>query len=200
MKRFGYAFGLVALFCMFAAPARAVYLSESNGRAYLTGSFEDGDDADFAAFLAKPREKPLKIIFLNSHGGKIRPAIAMARALRKARLDTAVRATSTICESACTLLFAAGIRRYNIGGDQVYEGTTALIGLGYHTAHLRGDRARASEQSERGIDEMAKLYVEMGQPQAVRLMRLAAFNTLWRPSGQVTLAYRIATSLGEPPE
>ena len=60
-RRFGHgdlARQIVSLmFCALAAPtpARAIWLSESNGVARLAGPFDANDETAFAAFLAKPR-------------------------------------------------------------------------------------------------------------------------------------------------
>jgi len=181
-------------------PARAIYFSEHEGVARLRGTIEVGDDAVFKAFLEQPRAVPLRLLYLNSEGGQIREGVAIARMIRKAKLDTVVEARSSICESACTMLFAAGIRRYNIGGDTIFEGTSSLSGLGYHPAWQRGDRVRWSALSSKGLDQMKALYREMGQPGAADLCDKASINTLWHPSGATTLQLGIATSLKAPEE
>jgi hypothetical protein len=184
-----------------AAPfsaAQALNLSESNGKAYMSGTLENGDEKQFAEFLAQPRAKPLRVLYLYSPGGKLVPAIMIGRMVRKAGLATAVNGTSEFCDSACTLIFAGGVRRHYINGDRVFEGDTGRTGLGFHPAWNRGYGTQASLRSDNGVDLMAKHYAAMGQPRAIELVRQAAFNTMFRPGGKTSLDYRIATSLRDP--
>lgn len=179
----------------FASPARAIYLSRSGPNATLTGTFGAGDDAAFARFLA---EGPIKVLYLNSFGGSIPPAVNIARMVRKAAITTAVEAQSATCDSACTLVFAGGARRHYIHGETVIEGFNAQSGLGFHPAHLKGDRVRFNIKSDVASDTMAKLYAEMGQPQAAALAARAGINSVYRPSGATSLRLHIATSLAAP--
>lgn len=190
---------LMAGAAAFVAPARAtIYFRESDGMAHVSGSFEPGDEALFAAFLVRPRARKLSVIYLDSTGGAIRAGIAIGRMIRKARLATAVDAGTSRCDSACTLIFAGGVRRHYIGGEGVFEGTSARGGLGYHPAHRRDPAWTRAEFSDSGTAEMAAFYREMGQPRAAELMMKAGFSSMYRPSGETALAYRIATTLAAP--
>jgi hypothetical protein len=192
-------FAVAAVATIFAFPASAVWLSENGATATLTGSIETGDDAIFRAFLDRPRAQPIRVIYLSSHGGKLTPAIEIARVIRKAGITTAVQADSSVCSSACTVIFAGGIRRHNINGNSVFEGMTSLTGLGFHPSHRAGgSRVSLSTLSEGGTERMRKFYAEMGMPRATELMEKAAINTLYRPGGQTSLTLRIATSLAAP--
>ena len=126
-----------------STPASAIWLSESGQTAWLTGSFENGDDAKFQAFLAQPRAQPIRVLYLSSHGGRITPAFAIGRMVRKAGITTAIQADSAVCSSACTFVFAGGVRRHNVNGNSVFEGMTSLSGLGFHPAHRPGDRVQS---------------------------------------------------------
>ena len=181
------------------APAEAtIYFRESEGVAHVSGSFDPGDETLFAEFLARPRTKRLAVIFLDSAGGAIGPGIAIGRMIRKARLATAVDAGSSRCESACTLIFAGGVRRHYIGGEAIFEGTSGRGGLGYHPAHWRDPSWTRAGFSDKGTAQMAAFYREMGQPRAAELMMKAGFSSMFRPSGQTALALRIATTLAAP--
>lgn len=184
--------------CCGAAPARAIWLSESGGKAWLTGSIELGDEKRFKEFLEKPRSQPLRVLYLSSGGGHIRPAFAIGRMVRQAGLNTAVEAGSAACSSACTFIFAGGVHRHYVGGDGVFEGTTGLSGLGFHPARGVGSRVSEPTLSQRGTDSIRAFYAEMGMPRATELMEKAAFNSMYRPNGATALALRIATSLTPP--
>ena len=182
----------------FAAPARAIWLSESIGVAKLAGPFDAGDEKIFAAFLEKPRPTPLRVLWLDSRGGVLEAGVKIAALVRKARLTTAVRADAATCDSACTLVFIAGARRHYVNGQTVPEGLSAWTGLGFHGVSLRGDAARPTIKYEGGEQLLAKHYRELGVPGAADLVARAAINTVWRPSGATALRLRIATSLSEP--
>lgn len=181
-----------------AAPAQAIWLSESGGAAWLSGSIELGDEKHFQAFLERPRAQPLRVLYLSSGGGHVRPAFAIGRMVRQAGLITAVEAGSAACSSACTFIFAGGVRRHYIGGEGVFEGTTSLSGLGFHPARGVGNRVTEPVLNERGTGMMRAFYAEMGMPRATELMEKAAINTLYRPNGATALALRVATSLSPP--
>ena len=191
---------LVFLGPLGASLAHAVSLSERGGTAYLSGPIEPGDDTALRAFLDRPRATPIRVLYLSSFGGHVGSAIAMSRLVRNARLSTAMNATSDVCDSACTLIFAGGIKRHYVKGERIYEGLTGLSGLGFHPAHARGAGVAPSLRSDEGTSRMARAYAEMGQPRAIELARQAAINTLYRPSGETALRLNIATSLAAPIE
>jgi hypothetical protein len=185
-------------FLITAAPAWGVYLAESGGVATAVGSFTPGDEHAFAAFLAQPRAVPLRVIYLDSRGGMLGPAVAIGRMVRRAGLATAVMADRAACDSACTLVFAGGVRRHYVGGDRIHEGFTAMTGLGFHPAHRRGYGGNPSTLSAPASQNVRAYYAEMGMPRAAELMDRAAFNSVFRPSGRTALELRIATSLSPP--
>ena len=191
----------VAMTCwaiLACAPAQAIYLSESAGKATLYGPFDVDDAKVFAAFLAKPRASPIKVLYLESPGGSIAAGVGIGRMVRKAGLTTAVNADSQICDSACTLVFAAGVRRHYVHGDSIYEGLSSRSGLGYHPAYLRGDRVHFSIKSNEYVALMNAYYAEMGAPRAAELLAKAGINSIFRPSGKTALDLHIATSLIAP--
>ncbi|AWB24492.1 hypothetical protein DA075_29530 [Methylobacterium currus] len=181
-----------------AGPSQAMSLSESGDRVTLVGTIVPGDGEAFARFLAGPHAQPPRVVYLDSGGGKVLEGIAIGRAIRRAGLVTAVDAHAARCDSACTLIFAGGVRRHYIHGEDVYEGMSGRSGLGFHTAHRPGNRVEANTLNEHGSDNMRRFYAEMGQPGAATLVDKAAFNTLYRPSGSTALGLGIATSLQAP--
>lgn len=191
-------FALLAFCLSAAAPASAIYLSESNGAIRLVGTFEKGDEKVFAEFLARPRAAPLRVLWLASPGGDIIPAVGIGAMVRRSRLVTAMRADSSACDSACTLVFVAGVRRHYVNGQSVFEGLSSQAGLGFHGASIRGDAVRPTMKSDRGLKVLRGWYKSMGVPGANALVDRAAINTVFRPSGATALRLRIATSLAEP--
>ncbi|SEP12987.1 hypothetical protein SAMN04487843_10752 [Methylobacterium sp. ap11] len=181
-----------------ADPTPAMSLSESGDRVTLVGSIVPGDGEAFARFLTGPNARPLRVVYLDSGGGKVLEGIAIGRAIRRAGLVTAVDAQAARCDSACTLIFAGGVRRHYIHGEDVYEGMSGRSGLGFHTAHRPGSRTEATTLNAHGTETMRRFYAEMGQPGAAALVDKAAFNTLYRPSGSTALGLGIATSLQAP--
>eukprot|EP01037_Dinobryon_pediforme_P006267 gene6267-6339_t len=158
--------------------AAASEFSEIGTSAYLTGQITDGDDAKFMEFLHRQRPAPLKV--------------------RAAHIATAVDALGARCDSACTLIFAGGVQRHYIHGGEIFEGFSSMTGLGFHSAHLKGDETHSSAKSDAGNTKMRQLYVSMGQPAAATFAENAPFNTLFRPCGATALATHIATSLNSP--
>lgn len=181
-----------------AQPASAIYLSESGPVATLTGNFGVGDAQTFREFMARPRTQAIQVLFLNSPGGAINEAIEIARLVRRARLATAVDASVASCDSACTLVFAAGVRRHYVHGDQIADGFSSMLGLGFHGAHRRGDRITLATKSTEATERMRALFAEMGIPRAATLMAKAGFDTLYRPSGKTAVELGIATSVAAP--
>ena len=181
-----------------AVPAQAIYLSESGGNATLYGTFDAEDGKVFAEFMARPRPRPIKVLYLQSPGGSVTAGFSIGRMVRKAGLTTAVKADSQFCDSACTLVFAAGVKRHYVHGDSVYEGLSSRSGLGYHPAYLRGDRVHFSIKSNEFVVLMNAYYAEMGAPRTSELMAKAGINSIFRPSGKTSLDLNIATSLAEP--
>jgi hypothetical protein len=196
------AFALAAAIAIAACPfaAQAITLSESGTTARLSGPIETGDDALFQAFLAKPRPKPLKTLVLASPGGSITPGMVIGLLVRTAKLATVVDADNSACSSACTFVFAGGVQRHYVNGDNVFEGSASFYGLGFHPARQQPAFNQPSTYSAEGVQRMRQYYARMGMPGASDLMERAAINTMFRPNGQTALRLKIATTLQPPRE
>lgn len=182
------------------ATQASMWMSESGTKAYLTGFVGPQDDKKFEEFLERPRAQKLKTIYLSSPGGYLKAAVAIGRMIRKAGIATAVEAEKVLCDSACNMIFAAGVKRYYIHGERVTEGFSAMTGLGYHPSSQMRDLRGPATYSDKGTDAMLQYYREMGQPRTAELAHKAAFNTIFRPNGATALHLKIATSLAEPPD
>jgi len=75
---------------------------------FITGDIHEGDDARFGDFS---RRFPRAVIYLESAGGALVPAIEIGKLVRARRHATAVLDGST-CTSACALIWIAGTPRY----------------------------------------------------------------------------------------
>ena len=71
-------------------------------------------------------------------------------------------------------------------------------GLGFHPARKIVNAAEGSHLSEGGSNRLLQVYARMGCPRAAELVRQAAINTVYRPSGATALKLKIATSLSAP--
>lgn len=188
----------LALLLLPPLPAQAIYLSESAGTARLYGPIEPGDEIIFATFLAQARAQPIRILYLDSFGGGVEAGIKIGLMVRKAQLTTAVDAIANRCVSACTLIFAAGVKRHNVHGEMVEEGYNSASGLGYHTAYFKGDLVHFAVRSDKGANLMNEFYARMGSPGAAGLAAKGKGSSIYRPSGATSLALKIATSLDAP--
>lgn len=181
-----------------ATPAGAMFLSESDGVARLSGSMEEGAAEKFREFLSQKRDKPIRVLWLYSPGGVVDEAVKIGELVRKAGLTTAVDGGAAYCDSGCTMVFVAGLRRHYVNADRVEEGLSGLSGLGFHLSRTRGDVRTPAMKSEKGSERMRAYYARMGVPGAYELCAKAAINTLFRPGGKLALATKVATSLAAP--
>jgi hypothetical protein len=191
--------GLCAAFILAGASAAgAIDLSQKGQSAFLSGPINDGDEFKLRDFLASEQGRQIKVIFLNSPGGRIIVTKEMARHIRNAGLTTVVDAAKSRCNSACTGLFTAGIRRLYINAGGIADGIGGRdVGLGFHEANsIQANGSRG--YSGVGVGQMNNIYYEMGVPGAARLVTQATFNKMFKISGQTALSSGIATALSLP--
>lgn len=192
--------GLMA-YC--APQARAeVVLTEHDAVAYLSSDrLEPGDEATFSDFLSRQRATPLRIVYLNSHGGATKVAMAIGKMIHDRGLATAFHVGHGRCVSACTTMFLGGVQRYYIGGRDVADGIATHVGLGFHPSN-------GGPQNE---DEVLAYYNEMGVPNAASVRyHVYSRSSVTEPthernrlklffvSGETALKAGVATSLAEP--
>lgn len=89
---------------------------------YASGVIKAGDLARLTAFIAENAVGRGAALILDSPGGNVVEAMAMARYIRSVGMDTSVGARPTVpgegvsqpggCYSACTLLFLGGVHRF----------------------------------------------------------------------------------------
>jgi hypothetical protein len=129
------------------------------GNMSAVGRIEAGTARAFTDFL-KASDNKVKRIWLHSPGGSLADAMAMGRAIRKAKLSTFVP-QSAYCASSCPMVFAGGVEREAaknawIGVHQVYTIPTE-----------RGSLHDGLAQAQRISADCQEYLVEMGvDPQA----------------------------------
>ena len=162
----------------------------------FTGSVMPGDEVQFQR---KAAEGPVARVSVNSPGGSIGVAWAIARMIRGLSATTLVDGGKSICYSACTLMFVGGVARHYFNADGRVDGINAgsPYGLGYHEASRFNDIGQR-EASSQGNDAMARAYEEFGVPRAGQLVRKAVSSQIYMVSGVTALSLGIATSLNRP--
>ncbi|TBW34407.1 hypothetical protein EYW49_18385 [Siculibacillus lacustris] len=182
----------------FAAPALALEPTVHGSTLVLRGLIHSGDDLAVIAAIEAARGQ-LRVVDLDSPGGKITPAVEIARRIRADGLVTLVDANRSNCASACTVLFAGGVRRHYVGAEGIVDAVAPKggHGLGYHEGHtsLSPDGNRYSGAA---TAQMIAAYHEFGMPQAAPLATRAPPEKLWRVSSASALALGIATSTARP--
>jgi len=176
-----------------------VEISERAGALTISGGIRIGDDIKLNEALARQRAQPLRVIYLNSGGGRVSVATQMGRAIRRAGLTTAVNGSGR-CESACTLLFASGRQRHYFNARSVADrlGRPGGRGLGYHGGNDLNATGRGRQADPSVTANMIGFYHEMGVSGAAEFVNRAAHDQMYYISPATALARGIATSLSPP--
>jgi hypothetical protein len=188
--------GLATLALSSAAPAAS--LSENGANATLSGKIDEGDDDSFAQFLARPRSTPIKYLNLDSEGGRVGVAAEIAREVRRAGISTIVDASTSRCESACTLIFAGGVRRFYLNADSVVDGIGPGMGIAFHRGNDLNATGMGKQEDPRVTQRMISTFQSMGMPAAKQFVMKAGISDFYRISAKSALASRVATSLTAP--
>lgn len=128
---------------------------------YITGEIELGDDARFRAIAER---FPDAVVFLESPGGTVIPALEIGRLVREHGYRTVVVDKGT-CASSCALIWLAGTSRYLAPGGQV----------GFHASSAQEDDGRLVESglsnafvgyylSKLELSERAVVFATMASP------------------------------------
>ena len=188
--------------CISTAPASALEITARGSDIYLNGPIELGDHAKFESFMLANKGRGLRTVHLNSPGGWTGDMREIARDIRWAGLDTAIDGSRAVCASACTVLFAAGVRRFYYNADRVAEGVRKADrspGLGYHGAsNSRSTIVMSGRGPGVGTQQIIDMYYELGSSAAAGLATQAEPSELYKINGRTALAAGIATSLAKP--
>jgi hypothetical protein len=143
----------------------------SGGVLAAEGSIDPGSAARFAAEIAA-RGEYVKTVSLNSPGGALDDAMAMAKLARDKGIATEV-ADGAICASSCPLFFAGGLTRTAgakaaVGVHQFYAASQTATAPAQAMADAQATTARISRHLiDMGIDAALWLHALDTPPQAL---------------------------------
>lgn len=163
------------------------FLLGGGGVLSAEGSIEAGTAELFAQEIAT-RGEYVKTVSLNSPGGALEDAMAMARLLREKGIGTEV-ADGAICASSCPLLFSGGSTRTAgpqaaVGVHQFYAATKSDAGPEQAMSDAQATTARISRHlAAMGVDPALWLHALDTPPQ-----------TLYYLSAKEMADFRLVTS------
>jgi hypothetical protein len=144
---------------------------ESGGVLAAEGSIDPGSAARFAAEI-EARGEYVKTVSLNSPGGALDDAMAMAKLVRGKGIATQV-ADGAICASSCPLFFAGGLTRTAgpqaaVGVHQFYAASQTPTAPAQAMSDAQATTARISRHLiDMGIDPALWLHALDTPPQAL---------------------------------
>jgi hypothetical protein len=161
-------------------PAYSIRVMRNGTEAEIAGGFKYGLTDDFLKILSASQQ--IKVVHLDSVGGRIGEAIKLNKVIRDRGLDTYV---SSRCISACTVAFAGGQRRI------LRNGAT----LGFHAPYFPG--MTKGQLAESSSDQRA-VFAAAGFDKNFTDHALSTPNTeLWKPASSVLLQAKVITSISD---
>jgi hypothetical protein len=159
-----------------ATPAAQVRYDAPRQRLVLTGDLDFGSTRALRAALDAHAD--VRVVQLESRGGRVKEGLALGALLRDRGLDTLVTGE---CSSACVTAFAGGARRL----------ITAEARLGLHSAGGAGATAQSVAAANRDSDEfIAARGVDL---RVVEKGAAVAHDAIWFPPPVTLLASGLAT-------
>jgi hypothetical protein len=143
----------------------------SGGVLLAEGSIEPGTATRFAEEI-ETRGEYVKTISLNSPGGALDDAMAMARLIREKGMSTSIE-DGALCASSCPLMFAGGETRKAgleaaVGVHQFYAGTDSKTEPAQAMSDAQATAARISRHlTAMGIDPAVWLHALDTPPRAL---------------------------------
>jgi hypothetical protein len=160
--------------------AYSIRVMRNGTEAEIAGGFKYGLSNDFTKMLAA--SPGIKVVHLNSLGGRIGEAIRLNEVLQAQGADTYVSAG---CYSACTVAFAAGHNRFLKTG----------AALGFHAAAFPG--ATANDLAGTRLDQQ-RLFLAAGFSKAFVDRALSTPNSqMWMPSADELTAAKVITGTSD---
>jgi hypothetical protein len=161
-------------------PAYSIRVMKNGTEAEITGGFKYGLTDDFIKILRASRQ--IKVVHLDSVGGRIGEAIRLNNVLKKQGVDTYV---SNGCYSACTIAFAAGRNRF-IGKGAV---------LGFHAPAFPG---MTKSELESASQDQKDLFIKAGFDRKFVDRALSTPSSdMWKPSSDLMAAADVITGLSD---
>jgi len=161
-------------------PAYSIRVMRNGTEAEIVGGFKYGLTDDFAKVFNASRQ--IKVVHLDSVGGRIGEAMKLSKLIREKDLTTYV---SSGCHSACTVAFAGGRTRILRQGAQ----------LGFHAPAFPGMSKRELQEA---AQDQVKLFLAAGFDRAFVDKALSTpSNDLWKPSIEVLLEVKAVTGVSD---
>jgi hypothetical protein len=161
-------------------PAYSIRVMRNGTEAEITGGFKYGLTDDFSKVLKASRQ--IKVVHLDSDGGRIGEAIRLNDVLRDQGVNTYV---SHGCYSACTVAFAAGRHRI------IEKGAV----LGFHGPAFPGMTDRELQDASLNV---RSIFIKAGFDRDFVDKALSTPSSdMWTPSAYVLMAAHATTGLSD---
>lgn len=165
---------------------------EGAGVLQAEGAIDPGSADRLANELAS-RGEYVRIVSLNSPGGALQDAIAMAKMIREHKLDTEV-ADGALCASSCPLIFAGGVKR--LAGTEAAVGVHQFFATTSKDAPAPTNPAQALSDAQITTARISRHLGEMGVDPAIWLHALdTPPQALYYFSAKELGSYRLATGV-----
>jgi len=161
-------------------PDYSIRVMRNGTEAEITGGFKYGLTDDFSKILKASRQ--IKVVHLDSIGGRVGEAIRLNSVLKPQGVDTYV---SSGCYSACTIAFAAGRSRI------IRKGAV----LGFHAPAFPG--MTKAELESASLDQK-QIFIKAGFNKSFVDKALSTPSSdMWKPSAQLMAADDVITGLSD---
>jgi hypothetical protein len=158
-------------------PEYSIRVMRDGTEAEITGGIKFGLADDFKKILRASRQ--IRVVHLNSIGGRIGEGEKLYNLIRDERLNTYVSAK---CLSACTLAFSGGVERVLLHGAV----------LGFHRGSFAGEDQKDSPEQQ----GQRKIFTEAGYDASFIARALATPSSdLWQPSEAELLKSNVITKV-----
>jgi hypothetical protein len=165
---------------------------ESGGRLTMTGRIIQGTAEAFAKEV-QARGEYVKVVVIDSPGGSVEDAMAMARLIREQGYATEIP-DGSLCASSCPLMFAGGVARSAgpkaaIGLHQFYAAAGSSTDAVAALSHAQATTARISRfLTEMGVDAALWLHALDTPPQALYYLTATEQTEYGLVTGPQTMA------------
>jgi hypothetical protein len=160
-------------------PDYSIRVMRNGTEAELTGGIKYGLTDDLKKIFQASRQ--IRVVHLNSVGGRIGEGEKLYNVIRERRLTTYVSAN---CMSACTLAFSGGAERVLLHGAV----------LGFHRGSFAGEDQKDSPE----LEGQRKIFTEAGYDARFIARALATpSSNLWKPSEAELLKSGVVTKVSD---
>lgn len=161
-------------------PAYSIRVMRNGTEAEISGGFKYGLTDDFVKISNASRQ--IKVLHLDSIGGRVGEAEKLNKIIRSKNLDTYV---SSRCLSACTVAFAAGAHRI------LRDGAV----LGFHAPAFPGI---SKEELLEAVQSQKDIFIAAGFDKKFVEQALSTPNSeLWRPNSTLLLQAKVITAISD---